>query len=284
MLGKGRVIQCLLNELTKAKRSVTIGVMFGRILFFCSLCAALISQEIPQEQKDKWSFITAYRRSSEGDLHLGPNGRPLRYFRLYNRETGDIYQEISQEAAAFKCLTLVGISPLYTIGNMLVQYGKVLTDIGCVSYNTLYDLQENWDEESLLSILRKNGLDLSTRLGRDVYELISSPYYGVAIFLCALKGMISNPYEAMSWIGWFESFWHWGKPAKRHDLLRHFDYVAAEGSDWTIYLAYCMQKVGHIDDLTETGEPVWEIIEYRTNNERTAMFEDLLCKQLPLIQ
>ena len=256
--------------------------MIFRVFILSLFSALLFSTEIPQEEREKWSFITTYRRSSDGDLHLGPNGRPLRYFRLYNRDTGEIFQEVSKETVAFKCLMLAGTSPLYTIGNMLLQHGKIVADVGLVSYNTVYDLQENWNEESLVSIMQKNGLDLSTRLGRDVYELISSPYYGVAIFLSAIKGMISDPYEAMEWIGWFESQWHWGKPARRHDLLRHFDHFAAEGSDWTIYLAYCMQKVGHIDELTETGEPKWEILEYRNENTGLAMFEDLPCRKLPL--
>lgn len=257
--------------------------MFFRVFLLSLFSALLLSTEIPQEEQGKWSFVTVYRRSQEGELHLGPNSRPLRYFRLYNRGTGEIFQEVTEEAVAYKCFMLAGTSPLYTIGNMLLQHGKIFTDMGLVSYNTLYDLQENWSEKGVFTILRKNGLDLSTRLGRDVYELISSPYYGVAIFLCAIKGMITDPYEAMQWISWFESCWHWGKPAKRQDLLRHFDHCVAEGSDWTIYLAYCMQKEGHIDDLTETGEPRWEILEYRTESKNLAMFEDLPCRQLPLV-
>lgn len=259
--------------------------MMARFFLLLALSATLSAGPIPEKKREKWSFVVTKRRTHSGSLHMGPGGKPIRYYYLLNRYTGDLYHEISKEAAAYKSLTIMAGTPFYTVGNMFLQFPKVVWDTGAVSYNAYCEVQESDKElqEALLEALKKSGIDLTTRIGCDLYEYITAPWFGVALFATAAKGCIYDPHEALATIAQIEGLMHLGRPAKSSDLLRHSPEILNEGADWAIYLAYCCQKIGNIDDLCKTGKPKWEILEYCDESQEGAVFDQAPCKKLPLI-
>ncbi|MDX8430603.1 MAG: hypothetical protein SNF33_02185 [Candidatus Algichlamydia australiensis] len=264
----------------------SIAYMFTKLFVSLTLMSGLVARTIPEKEQEKWRFISAYRRNSKGEAFVGPNKKRMRSYALLNTETGDIYREVSEEAMSLKCFEIALTSFPYTVINASLHFFKTFWDMGAVGYNTYNDLYQKWNEnlgEDFSKILEKNGVDFCSRIGRDLYELSSFPFFSLAIFASGIRGMVMDPYDAAETIAWLEEWWHLGNPARNNDLLRHFSTVCEEKSDWSLYLAYCIQKIGNVDDLAENGLPKWEIVEYRKNQKEFDWFEEEPCPLLPLI-
>jgi hypothetical protein len=151
-------------------------------------------------------------------------GVPARY--LADVATGDLYWADSRCVVAAKCLAIQFFNPLYTLGKMTWHLGH-------------------------LPVAALKGRALSW----DLWQLVRSPLYGVAVQLTALYGILC-PYEGRKREAQVEFAWQ-GGVSYREDFRK--TKYPKEVSGWeacwrgahdaqAFYLAYCFQVRGNLRD------------------------------------
>lgn len=175
---------------------------------------------------------------------------------IVSQRTGERFQHEPMLTTAFKCFLLVVFTPVYLLGYMGFHFLRTpLTMLATVA-RSIYLLGSRPSWPQVLQLGKDLCLTAPHCFLKGCAAMLKAPFYSISLQVAALYGMV-RPLEGRAWVGFIERKWH-GTDSHRADFTYALDRMSLEDVllhsfcdkdfPYTFYLAFCMQKLGHIED------------------------------------
>lgn len=189
------------------------------------------------------------------------------------KSTGDLYglsrNPDPAQKIAWKSAGMCVATPVYALGMIGVALVRVVSHVFSIAIEIIKDLPLNLRQKRIFSTLGtiffKVAWEAPIGIVKEIERIVKAPLFAIGMMFAALYATIS-PLEGRKWLGKIELEWHennsykkdfrYGRSQKEWDKLP-FSEILKEARDGKIlYLGYCMQKHGNINDK-QNGNPLF---------------------------
>lgn len=189
------------------------------------------------------------------------------------KSTGDLYglsrNSDTPQKIAWKSAWMCVATPAYALGMIGVALIRMVSHVSSIAIEIIKNLPLNLRQKGHLSTLGtiffKVAWEAPVGILKEIERIAKAPLFAVGM-MCAATYALISPLEGRKWLGKIELEWHenssykkdfrHGRSQEEWDELPLAEMLKEAKDGKILYLGYCMQKRGNINDK-QNGNPLF---------------------------